>query len=382
MTVDPRNVAGNDPATAAAARIAELERRLSVLERGPLTGGTRFAGTRYTLGDAPTNADILRIAKLAGGASDGALLEVAARGTDAWAELDLRSTRNAADAKVWNIASRGDQGVLAIRTVNDARTAADVRFQITRAGAAQFQTNVWHTDLDGRARMYFETTGITYLRGQGIVFRNQNDTSLGRWDANGTLVGDYGINANRATTGTPGWAEATFLAQAFVPSGFSNGQENSPRISFHRPSQATAPQIVAPGNNFYFVNSGDTATVAVYAQSYNIASDEAVKLNRRPVARGDVLTSLRKLTVERFDRPAHPKAGAEGELPAPPGIGPTAQDFHAAFPGLDGAQPPDGRPMTYSLNDAVGVLMAAVQALADRVDDLEARPGGPALPVR
>ena len=86
-------------------------------------------------------------------------------------------------------------------------------------------------------------------------------------------------------------------------------------------------------------------------------SSKTMKSNKRPLDEAAVLEALMQVPVEKWIY-KFPTVGEHGDR-----IGPYAEDFYAAF-GVG-----DGRTIQYM--DAIGVLMASVQALTARVKELE-----------
>ena len=65
----------------------------------------------------------------------------------------------------------------------------------------KLKTGTWHVDGDGNSRMYWQSSGPTYLRGHGsgaaVMVRNASDADIGQWNHNGTFI----IYNSTATTG-------------------------------------------------------------------------------------------------------------------------------------------------------------------------------------
>jgi len=62
---------------------------------------------------------------------------------------------------------------------------------VTITGVTDFGADMWHTG-GGLGRLYFaSSSGITYIKGGGIYFRNASDTTVASIDTSGnlTLVG-------------------------------------------------------------------------------------------------------------------------------------------------------------------------------------------------
>lgn len=355
----------------------------------------------------------LRRAPVDAGEQGHGILEVAATGTNQWAELDLRSTRATADGKVWNMASRGDDGDLVWRAMNDTRSSSLLEaMNLNRSGALtvrgsqsgyhmverdgtrtwaifpstghlrfwnttdgeknalnadgswRFAQNVWHSSFgDGRARLYFESTGTTYVRGVGIVFRNGDDTPLGSFENGGRFRADYRATFSGGGGLPGGYGEADVLVER-------SGQY--PRIAFHQPNVAAAQLRLYPGTYdgrymLEVVQESGTAYGNLAAYLYNF-SDKNLKEDFRPVE--SLLSKIDALPVNRFKWKDNGKEA----------IGPSAQDLHTHFPELKGeivinndpnAGPVMEMPLSYDNAGAIGILFALVKELSAEVKSLK-----------
>ncbi len=132
--------------------------------------------------------------------------------------------------------------------------------------------------------------------------------------------------------------------------------------SFDFPSTAANEFSVRATGGVRFVTGIDgggnaTAGVSLLANdtSWNVISDRAAKKNFRPANCRQVLERLSHLPIERWNY----KWEGDGAVPH---IGPTAQDFKAAFyPGRDDK--------TISTLEADGVALAAIQGLSEIVKE-------------
>jgi len=114
-------------------------------------------------------------------------------------------------------------------------------------------------------------------------------------------------------------------------------------------AQANAANAVNAGRNGLFGALGGIGSAAIGA------SDRNIKTDIKSVDNDQILEQVRKVPVSRWkykgDSVEH--------------IGPMAQDFGENITG-------DKNAKFYHMIDAIGTLMASVQALADRIDSMEA----------
>jgi hypothetical protein len=101
-----------------------------------------------------------------------------------------------------------------------------------------------------------------------------------------------------------------------------------------------------------------TTTKPKVAQAVSIISSKQFKTAQWIVDESGVLGAVAALTVDRW------RYKAETGLPQQLHIGPYAEDFTASFGISDG--------VTINTADALGVCLAAIKALAARVETLEA----------
>lgn len=106
----------------------------------------------------------------------------------------------------------------------------------------------------------------------------------------------------------------------------------------------------APANKLH-VNGGITCTALTET------SDRNAKENFKPVSPQDVLAKVAALPISKWNYK---------EMPGQPHIGPTAQDFYAAF-GLGSSD------KTITTVDPDGVALAAIQGLNQKFDERDAK---------
>lgn len=104
-------------------------------------------------------------------------------------------------------------------------------------------------------------------------------------------------------------------------------------------------------------NGNMTVTGTVTANNVTLTSDRDAKTAFREINGEEVLEKLRQIPVTSWVYKTSPDQRH---------IGPMAQDFHAAF-GLGGSD------KQISMVDAAGVALAAVKALAERLEEKDAR---------
>ena len=99
-----------------------------------------------------------------------------------------------------------------------------------------------------------------------------------------------------------------------------------------------------------FINTSTGGYLST-AGAWTNSSDAALKENYTPLDRHDILERVAALTITRWNYKADPTTVSH--------IGPTAQDFHAAF-GVGNDN------VTISTIDPSGVALAAIQALYEQ----------------
>lgn len=77
-------------------------------------------------------------------------------------------------------------------------TSLNVGTALTVGGVVTFAASTWHNSSEGYQRLHFTSSGPSYLKGQGITFRNLSDVDIGSFDANGvfTAAGTIGTATN------------------------------------------------------------------------------------------------------------------------------------------------------------------------------------------
>ena len=107
--------------------------------------------------------------------SGASIIEIQAGGTDNWAEIDLKSTYNVDNKRVWNLAARGSGG-FAIRQLNDARTIATEMLVIDTNG---------HVGIGGTPSPAYRLHVVGAVYATGLVYCNGNPVcSDQRWKTN------------------------------------------------------------------------------------------------------------------------------------------------------------------------------------------------------
>ena len=130
--------------------------------------------------------------------------------------------------------------------------------------------------------------------------------------------------------------------------------------AYFRSTRNNEFRVRASGGVFFYSDTNAVVGVrlAPGGNGWSAVSDRDLKENFQPVNGGDVLDRLATLPVQSWNM--------KSQDPSIRHLGPTAQDFHAAF-GLGETE----RHISYT--DADGVALAALQALLARVQTAEAR---------
>lgn len=368
MPIDPRHLEQNDPATASAARIADLERRIGILEASrPPSGAALLNGGHIafgTAGVAPPDTTATPMASAGtklrlyghgyGIGIDNNTLWYQAGQEHRWfagagvrmmnldgnAGLTLTGSgagyhmKERDTARVWGIYGSG--GHLRFASVPTAGGSWAELNALNPDGSWRWAQNVWHRNYGGdQPRLYFESpSGVTYVRGAGIVFRNQHDTTLTTQRADGWLECHYGVIASSGNS-----------------------------VITHG--------VRSHSDYINFMHNNNVNYATTWAGTYAYGSDRALKRDVEPLGDG-ALARVRKLKPSRYELRANGRRTA----------GLVAQDVRAVIPEAvleHPGDPDDDGDLAGTLgldySAITAHLIGAVDELAGRVDELGRRLG-------
>jgi len=233
--------------------------------------------------------------------SGSSIIQIQAGGTNHWAEIDLKSTYNVADNKVWNLAARGLGGFV-IRQLNDARTSGTERLVIDTNGNVGIGTTTPATKLE------VEGSGDTRIR---------IDSTAGT--ASSVLELASGTKTNYIFTGSDGHLYARtndtnrhVLLQAGLASGNVGIGTWAPSEKLH---------VVG---NFMLVNNGASIAYKDGSLTWSNPSDARLKTNIQPITNAlEKITKLRGVSFDWVNQDLHQGDAKSGFL---------AQEMEQVFP--------------------------------------------------
>ena len=100
----------------------------------------------------------------------------------------------------------------------DVNGTARIGAALTISGATTFANSVWNTSTDGRERLYFTTNSITYLKGDGVVLRNNSNTDV----LTATSTGNVGIGTTSPNASA--LLDVSSTTRGFLPPRMTNAQ--------------------------------------------------------------------------------------------------------------------------------------------------------------
>ena len=102
---------------------------------------------------------------------------------------DTDSNPNKYALTIWPSLTGGQVG-WKFRTQNSVSGGVNIPLEFTNTGSIRFKKDIWHSDSDGNARLYFNNAERTYIRGHGttpIEFRNGADATIATFSSTGNL---------------------------------------------------------------------------------------------------------------------------------------------------------------------------------------------------
>jgi hypothetical protein len=100
----------------------------------------------------------------------------------------------------------------------DVNGTARIGAALTISGATTFANSVWNTSTDGRERLYFTTNSITYLKGDGVIIRNNSNTDV----LTATSTGNVGIGTTSPNASA--LLDVSSTTKGFLPPRMTNAQ--------------------------------------------------------------------------------------------------------------------------------------------------------------
>ena len=224
----------------------------------------------------------------------------------------------------------------------------------TMAGAAaQFEPQAYN-----QAQQMYQlplTVGTSMVNsGQGLGQLGQGYSSTG-----------YGAAGAGATAlgAAQGWTPGMASTMAQTPGLSVNPADLTGAVGNYQNAEMQALQAQQSGQNAMYSALGGIGGAALGAAGNIWKCDQNLKTDRRPVAGEKILRKLRKVKAQHFRYTDEAQAWG---CPAGERIGPMAQDWAAQF---------GGETTSIDLTQAMGVLLAAVQALDERTKHLAAEVG-------
>jgi hypothetical protein len=143
------------------------------------------------------------------------------------------------------------------------------RMTLATDGTLSTTNGVWHSSMEGSARVYYAASSTTYLRGHGanpFTFRNGADADLGYINSSGAFYMYGGINVSSG---------ANVSGDLAVSSSRISLRGTSPTL-YLRDTDNRSSMIHCNGNNLYFLNASGNDSETWTQQN---GQDWALRLN-------------------------------------------------------------------------------------------------------
>jgi hypothetical protein len=154
----------------------------------------------------------------------------------------------------------------------DVNGTARIGGALTISGATTFANSVWNTSTDGRERLYFTTNSITYLKGDGVVLRNNSNTDVLTITSTGnTLIGTSTDAGFRFDVSGTTRISGTELRLDNGTTGVINLYSNTPEIRFAS-ADPTGYRFYRSGTTMIW-NAGGTIQLQISSNSaYDVSA--------------------------------------------------------------------------------------------------------------
>jgi len=173
----------------------------------------------------------------------------------------------------------------------DVNGTARIGAALTISGATTFANSVWNTSTDGRERLYFTTNSITYLKGDGVVLRNNSNTDVLTITSTGnTLIGTTTDAGYKLDVNGTARVQGTELRLDNATTGVINLYSNTPEIRFSV-GAPTGYRIYRSSTSMIINSNGSIIQEIAGNQAYTIDASNGHIL-RSAIAGGAALARL------------------------------------------------------------------------------------------
>ena len=207
---------------------------------------------------------------------------------------DTGSNPNKYALTIWPSLTGGQVG-WKFRTQNSVSGGVNIPLEFTNSGSIRFKKDIWHSDSDGNARLYFNNAEKTYIRGHGttpIEFRNGADATIATFSSTGNL----NITGSELYVGPDSGSSKIFLGGGAAG---DTGYNHSVIESRNYSSTENTELLLFKGNDVGSPDSADRIRLragAIVFDTYPGASVDRVAENIRMVINGSGNVGVGTLT--------------------------------------------------------------------------------------
>jgi hypothetical protein len=197
---------------------------------------------------------------------------------------DTGSNPNKYALTIWPSLTGGQVG-WKFRTQNSVSGGVNTPLEFTNTGSIRFKKDIWHSDSDGNARLYFNNAERTYIRGHGttpIEFRNGDDATIATFSSTGNL----NITGSELYVGPDSGSSRIFLGGGAAG---DTGYNHSVIESRNYSSTENTELLLFKGNDIGSPDSADRIRLragAIVFDTYPGASVDRAASNIRMVING------------------------------------------------------------------------------------------------
>jgi hypothetical protein len=207
---------------------------------------------------------------------------------------DTGSNPNKYALTIWPSLTGGQVG-WKFRTQNSVSGGVNTPLEFTNSGSIRFKKDIWHSDSDGNARLYFNNAERTYIRGHGttpIEFRNGADATIATFSSTGNL----NITGSELYVGPDSGSSRIFLGGGAAG---DTGYNHSVIESRNYSSTENTELLLFKGNDVGSPDSADRIRLragAIVFDTYPGASVDRTAENIRMVINGSGNVGVGTLT--------------------------------------------------------------------------------------
>jgi hypothetical protein len=207
---------------------------------------------------------------------------------------DTGSNPNKYALTIWPSLTGGQVG-WKFRTQNSVSGGVNTPLEFTNSGSIRFKKDIWHSDSDGNARLYFNNAERTYIRGHGttpIEFRNDADATIATFSSTGNL----NITGSELYVGPDSGSSRIFLGGGAAG---DTGYNHSVIESRNYSSTENTELLLFKGNDIGSPDSADRIRLragAIVFDTYQGASVDRAASNIRMVINGSGNVGVGTLT--------------------------------------------------------------------------------------